>query len=214
MDASEFVPANGDLDTLAAAAQSCRGCELYADATQAVFGAGRSSARVVLVGEQPGDAEDRQGKPFVGPAGRMLDKALEQAGIDRADAYVTNAVKHFRFETGSGTRRLHKKPDQKHIVACKPWLEAEFRRTGPDVVVALGATAVRALFGTTYQVTKNRGVVLPFEFGQSSEDHEDHRVQAVITVHPSAILRSPSKYRDDAYQQFVADLRVAAGVLS
>jgi DNA polymerase len=199
--AGEWVPPGGDLATLRAAVDRCRGCDLYQAATQAIFGEGAAGARVVLVGEQPGDVEDREGRPFVGPAGRLLDKALADAGIDREAAYVTNAVKHFRFER-SGKRRIHKKPDVGHIVACRPWLDAELVTLDPDVVVVLGAVAARALLGTSYKVSKERGREVELEDGTA----------AVGTVHPSAVLRSRS--RDEDYRLFVDDLRVAAALIS
>src|SRR5215467_4760644 len=150
--AAEYVPPDADLSRLAEAAGSCRGCELYRAATQTVFSAGDADARVVLVGEQPGDQEDRQGIPFVGPAGRLLDRALEEAGIDRAACYVTNAVKHFKFEE-RGKRRLHKKPRSSEIQACQPWLEAELAVIRPKIIVCLGATAAQSVFGPDYRVT-------------------------------------------------------------
>jgi uracil-DNA glycosylase len=206
------VPPGADLDQLRAAAKDCRGCELYQNATQTVFSAGAPTARVVLVGEQPGDQEDRQGQPFVGPAGRLLDKALIEAGIDRSDAYVTNAVKHFRFrQAGPGKRRLHQTPDVAHITACEPWLDAELAILDPEVVVILGAIAGRALVGPTFRVTKQRGTLIPMP---SRDDEDSARKNAfmVPTVHPSAVLRADDQ--ETAYAGFLADLRVAAGVLT
>ncbi len=214
MSAKEFVPASADLDRLVAAAKDCRGCELYKEATQTVFGAGPAHARVVLVGEQPGDVEDRRGEPFVGPAGGLLDKALEEAGIDREQAYVTNAVKHFRFTRGSGKRRIHQKPDREHIEACHPWLAAEFALLNPEVVVMLGATAVQALLGSRYRVTKDRGRLLPFTVPTNVEETATRTTNALITTHPSAILRTPSEARDAAYADLVDDLRVVAEALA
>jgi DNA polymerase len=182
------------------AVQDCRGCDLYRDATRAVFGEGPVRARVVLVGEQPGDQEDQAGRPFVGPAGRILDRALADAGIDRDEVYVTNAVKHFRY-TRQGKRRLHKKPDVAHIVACSPWLTAELDRVKPDVVVVLGAVAARSLFGASYRVTEQRGEPVELPDG----------TVAVGTIHPSAVLRSDD--RDTAYDGLVADIRQAAALL-
>ena len=213
VSAREFVSEGADLDALARAAKGCQGCELYQDATQTVFGAGPKDARVVLVGEQPGDIEDRQGAPFVGPAGRLLDKALEESGIARQGAYVTNAVKHFRF-TRVGKRRLHKTPDRDHIEACHPWLAAEFALLDPDVVVILGATAVKALLGTRYKVTKDRGRLLPFEIPANVAETDSHPAQALITTHPSAVLRAPDDQRPQAYAHLVADLKVAAAALT
>jgi uracil-DNA glycosylase family protein len=214
VDARQHLPRSADLSSLAEAARTCTACELYETATQTVFGEGPPDARVVLVGEQPGDVEDREGRPFVGPAGRLLDRALEGAGLDREQAYVTNAVKHFRFTRGSGPRRIHATPETRHIGACKPWLDAELALLNPDVVVALGATAVRALLGTTYRVTKDRGKLLPFEIPTNGEDAGVHTTHAVITTHPSAILRTPPDVRDEAFAALVADLRVAAKALA
>jgi len=210
--AQQWVPPGADLAGLARAAQECRGCELSADATQTVFGAGSPTARVVLVGEQPGDQEDRQGAPFVGPAGKLLDRALDDAGIDRDQAYVTNAVKHFRFvRQGSGARRLHKTPDQAHITACRPWLAAELAILDPEVVVALGATAGQALLGPGFRVTKQRGLLLPRPAWEG-EDASRKAGYVVATVHPSAVLRADD--REEAYAGLVADLKVAAGALA
>src|SRR4051812_42714424 len=162
VSAQDFVPEGGGLAGLRAAAADCRGCELWEAATQTVFSAGPAGARLVLVGEQPGDQEDRQGAPFVGPAGRLLDKALAEAGIERGDAYVTNSVKHFRFsQSGPGKRRIHQTPEVAHISACKPWLTAELRIIDPEVIVVLGATAGKALLGPSFRVTKQRGQLIP-----------------------------------------------------
>jgi uracil-DNA glycosylase len=203
-DASDFLPARESLKALREAAAGCRGCDLYEDATQTVFGEGRKAARVMLVGETPGDQEDRQGKPFVGPAGRELDKALARAGIDRADAYVTNAVKHFRFEE-RGKRRIHQKPEGRHVKACRPWLEAELRQIRPEAVIVMGATAARALLGPSFRVTQERGTLLD----------SDLAPVVVATIHPSAILRERD---DDARhlqrEAFTSDLQVAAEALS
>jgi uracil-DNA glycosylase family protein len=198
--AAEWVPPRAGLRAMERAVQDCRGCDLYRDATRAVFGEGPVRARVVLVGEQPGDQEDRAGRPFVGPAGRILDRALADAGIDRDEVYVTNAVKHFRY-TRQGKRRLHKKPDVAHIVACSPWLTAELDRVKPDVVVVLGAVAARSLFGASYRVTEQRGEPVELPDG----------TVAVGTIHPSAVLRSDD--RDTAYDGLVADIRRAASLL-
>jgi uracil-DNA glycosylase family protein len=205
--AGQWVPDGGGIPELRAAAPDCRGCELYRDATQVVFGTGPEHARLMLVGEQPGDSEDRAGEPFVGPAGRLLGDALAGAGIRPEDAYVTNAVKHFRFEL-RGKRRLHKSPDVGNIVACNPWLHAEFSAVRPDVVVALGATAARGVLGRTVRVLAERGRVL-----------EDRRAEApdtriVLTVHPSSVLRMRGKPEfDREFDAFVADLQVAAALL-
>jgi|SRR5688572_21347447 len=199
----EFLPKQRTLPALRDAAAQCRGCELYVKATQTVFGEGPARARLVLVGEQPGDAEDRAGRPFVGPAGRILDQALEEAGLERSDAWVTNAVKHFYFEE-RGKARIHKKPQASHVRACRPWLEAEVQALAPTVVVLLGATAAQAVFGPTFRVTKERGKVL----------HAPLAPAVVATAHPSSILRAPDPAaRQQAYDALVADLRVAAAAL-
>jgi uracil-DNA glycosylase len=200
------VPSGAGLDQLRKAADDCRGCELYQDATQTVFGAGSPTARVVLVGEQPGDQEDRQGLPFVGPAGKLLDRALEEVGIDRSEAYVTNAVKHFRFtQPAPGKRRIHKTPDAAHITACKPWLAAELRAVNPDVIACLGATAVKALLGSEFRVLRDRGQPIERETSLGERTF-------VISVHPSSILRGSPEDRDRAFAAHVADLRVVAEV--
>jgi DNA polymerase len=204
-DAGPFVPDQADLEALRAAAAECRGCPLYRDATQTVFGAGSEDARLMLVGEQPGDQEDRRGEPFVGPAGKVLTRALDEAGIDPALAYLTNAVKHFKFtQAERGKRRIHKAPSLREVNACKPWLEAELRLVRPEVVVTLGATAGKALLGPSFRVTAQRGTLLPFEDGPVE-------AALVATIHPSAVLRADD--RDSAYQGLVSDLRVAAEAL-
>lgn len=186
-----------------AAVSACRGCELWRGATQAVFGAGGESARLMLVGEQPGDQEDRRGVPFVGPAGRLLDRALSMAGIDRSAIYVTNAVKHFKWQP-QGSKRLHQKPSAGEIRACRPWLEAEIERIRPAVLVALGATAAQSLLGTPVRVTRLRGQWLPSEWG----------IPVLVTIHPSAILRIPGDAsRREAMQGLADDLRQAARAL-
>jgi uracil-DNA glycosylase family protein len=221
-DATPFVPASADLTTLRSASQGCRGCDLYENATQAVFGEGPPSARVVLVGEQPGDQEDRRGTPFVGPAGNLLDKALVDAGIARTDAYVTNAVKHFKFtQPAPGKRRIHAKPDAWEVSACRPWLTAELALLTPQVVVALGATAAQSLLGSAFRVSKQRGVLLPWppasgpfqdlaELGD--EEAGEHDAFVLATLHPSAVLRSDD--RQAAYDGLVADLAVVAAALA
>lgn len=210
--AQRWVPPGADLDQLRAAARDCHGCELYKNATQTVFSQGAPTARVILVGEQPGDQEDRQGLPFVGPAGRLLDRALTEADIDRSDAYVTNAVKHFRFHrAGPGKRRLHQTPDVAHITACKPWLDAELAILDPEVVVILGAIAGRALVGPDFRVTKQRGTLIPM-YGREDEDSARKNAFMVPTVHPSAVLRADDQ--EIAYAAFLSDLRVAASVLA
>lgn len=203
MTAQDFVPDGGGLDELRAAAAGCRGCDLYRGADQTVFGAGSAGARVLVLGEQPGDQEDRKGEPFVGPAGRLLDRAFEEAGIDRAAVYLTNAVKHFKF-VERGKRRIHKTPSRTEVVACRPWLDAELDVVAPELVVLLGATAAKSLLGQDFRVTKERGKVL----GLPDRDG----VRAVATVHPSSVLRADD--REAAYQEMLADLTVAAKVLS
>jgi DNA polymerase len=188
---------------LQTAVQSCEGCYLYLHATRAVFGEGPKKARIVLVGEQPGDQENLQGRPFVGPAGTLLDRALADASIDRADAYVTNVVKHFKFEE-RGKRRLHKKPRSSEIRACQPWLEAEVEVIKPKVIVCLGATAAQSLLGSKFRLTKERGVALEHPWA-------DH---VVATIHPSAILRAPDAVqRNEEYSRFVTDLKAIRKLL-
>ena len=187
-----------DLDGLRREAAECTRCELYAPATQTVFGQGPPSAWLVLVGEQPGDREDVEGAPFVGPAGRVLDTALERAGIDRDEVYVTNAVKHFRFER-QGKRRIHKTPGVTHIRACRPWLDGELAAVRPSALATLGAVAAKALLGSSFRITSQRGQVLEWE---------GHRL--VPTVHPSSILRGPAESRDEALAALVSDLEVVA----
>jgi DNA polymerase len=187
------------LDQLRDLAAGCRACDLWARATQTVFGDGPSSARVLIVGEQPGNSEDLEGAPFVGPAGRLLDRALGEAGIDRRLVYVTNVVKHFKWRRApSGKRRLHAKPDRGEIEACRPWLEAEAERLGPELIVCLGATAAQALLGRGFRVTREHGRVVPSDLGPT-----------LATIHPSAVLRA-GEDRDALMQQLVSDLRAAA----
>jgi uracil-DNA glycosylase family protein len=206
--AEQFVPDGAGLEGLEDAVQECRGCELYRAATQAVFGEGDANAQVVLVGEQPGDQEDRSGRPFVGPAGRILDNALEDAGIDRSQTYVTNAVKHFKFQRAeSGKRRIHQTPNRTEILACRPWLTAELGVLDPDVLVCLGATAGKAVFGPTFKVTEQRGIPLP-----SPAEWSQDGLVVVATVHPSAVLRS--RERADMYAGLVSDLRIVATELA
>ena len=206
MSAATFVPPSPTLASLRSAAAGCTACHLHELGTQTVFGEGRASADVVLVGEQPGDQEDLAGKPFVGPAGKLLDRALEAAGIDRSTVYVTNAVKHFKWEPSANTkRRIHKKPDTREIGACKPWLEAELALLKPRLVVALGATAAQALMGKSFRVTASRGQV--FDLPPASK--------LVATVHPSSILRAPGlENRAVEFDKLVADLAVVAEELS
>ena len=209
--AAEFVPDTDDLTVLSDASQNCKGCDLYRNATQAVFGGGSRDAKVVLVGEQPGDQEDKTGQPFVGPAGRLLDKALVAADIDRERVYITNAVKHFKFEE-RGKRRIHKTPSRTEVVSCRPWLLAELDAVDPGVVVLLGATAAKSLLGSDFRLTQHRGEVLQLPENDLSVDL-DVKPQVVATVHPSAILRGPPDDRAKAFDGLVADLRVAAGLI-
>jgi len=190
-------PATHDLDRLQAAAKKCRACPLWKTGTQTVFGEGPKKARILFVGEQPGDREDLEGKPFIGPAGRMLDKALAEAGIDRAETYVTNAVKHFKWEP-AGKRRLHKKPNSREIAACRPWLLAEVESLQPELIVCLGATAAQSVLGRVVKIGEERGRLQPSAFG---------RTKVLVTVHPSSLLRIPdAASKGAAWKSFVADL--------
>ena len=206
VSAAEWVPPNADIEELRAAAVACKGCELWEPATQVVFSAGNPRAPMVLVGEQPGDAEDRQGIPFVGPAGKLLQRALSDAGVAVGDVYVTNAVKHFRF-TERGKRRIHATPQVSHIQACRPWLEAELTNVNPTLIVCLGATAARSLLGASFRVTQQRGKVLelPTPLGER---------RVLATVHPSSVIRATGEDRDVAYGSLVDDLRVASDAIS
>jgi DNA polymerase len=198
--AADFLPDNRTLPKLREAAAGCRGCHLYEDATQTVFGAGLRRSRVMMVGEQPGDREDREGAPFVGPAGRMLDRGLADAGIERGDLYVTNVVKHFKF-VQRGKRRIHQTPVMEEIRACRPWLDAELEQVRPEILICLGATAAKALLGPSFRVTKSRGKFVESELAPL----------VTATVHPSSILRARTdEEREAAYEQFVADLMVVA----
>jgi DNA polymerase len=192
-------PSTSSWSALREAARECTACHLYKHATQTVFGEGPKNAPIMLVGEQPGDSEDVAGKPFVGPAGKIMDRALEEAGIDRKKVYVTNAVKHFKWEP-RGKRRIHQKPNAREIAACRPWLEAELRVVKPKLLVVLGATAAQTIFGPSFRVTRERGKVLSSKFAP----------KVVATVHPSSLLRQPDEEsREREYKNFVADLRVA-----
>lgn len=203
--AESFLPDSRSLKALREAVQDCCGCDLYRDATQAVFGDGPARPELVVVGEQPGDIEDRRGEPFVGPAGGLLDRALEQAGIAPRTVYRTNAVKHFRFRGTQGKRRIHAKPERWQVQACQPWLEAELSVLKPGGLVVLGATAGAALFGPSFRVGEMRGRVTAMPEGSAAP-------WAVATTHPSAVLRSKERERD--FEALVADLRVAADELS
>jgi uracil-DNA glycosylase family protein len=193
--AEEFIPGDASIPILREAVQLCRGCDLYRRATQAVFGEGPPSSRIVFIGEQPGDQEDRVGRPFVGPAGRLFDRALQEAGIDRSHIYVSNAVKHFKFEE-RGKRRIHKKPNASEAAACRPWLEAELAIIQPEIIVGLGATAAQALFGPDYRLTQHRGNFRLHPWAP----------HATSTIHPSAILRASGDQRRHEYRDFVEDL--------
>lgn len=201
--AADLIPPHADLLELRAIAVGCQACDLYSHATQTVFGRGPVPAAVMLVGEQPGDREDVEGEPFVGPAGALLDRALNEAGIERDQAYVTNAVKHFKWRP-AGKRRLHQKPNAAEVRACRPWVEREIDLVAPRVVVCLGATAAQALLGPSFRVTRDRGRFVEW----------DREPLALATVHPSSILRAPDEQaRRDQLRGFVADLAVAAGAV-
>jgi DNA polymerase len=200
--AADFFPPRVTLRTLIEAARECRGCDLYRNATQTVFGEGVPGAEVVLVGEQPGDREDREGRPFVGPAGRLLDEALAEAGIERDDVYLTNVVKHFKFEL-RGKRRIHRTPDLHEQTACRPWLEAELEQIRPAALVLLGATAAQALLGRDFRVTKHRGTWVRAPYAPL----------VTATVHPASILRAPDDTREAERTVFVRDLAMVAAEL-
>jgi uracil-DNA glycosylase len=200
--AAPLVPERPSLRSLREAAADCRACPLWKTGTQTVFGEGAQKSTVMLVGEQPGDREDKEGRPFVGPAGRLLDEALEEAGIDRRLAYVTNVVKHFKW-IGRGKRRIHQKPNWSEIAACRPWLEAELAVVRPEVLVCLGATAAQALLGRDFRVTKQRGELVETLLAP----------KALATVHPSSILRADADQREAEYAALVDDLRVVASLI-
>jgi uracil-DNA glycosylase len=203
-DATPFLPDRSSLKALREASAVCRGCHLWRGATQTVFGEGRKGSRVMLVGEQPGDKEDKAGEPFVGPAGRELDRGLEAAGIDRAEAYVTNMVKHFKFEE-RGRRRIHQTPKRFEIDACRPWLDEELKVVKPEALVLLGATAAKALLGSSFRVTQHRGELLDSELAPI----------VTATIHPSAILRGPDEAsRQEEREAFAEDLRAVAEALA
>lgn len=201
--ALNYLPERPDLKALREAAKNCHGCDLYLNATQTVFGEGPKGAAVFFIGEQPGDKEDQTGKPFVGPAGHLLDACMEEAGIDRKTAYVTNAVKHFKWEP-RGKLRIHKKPRLHEVIACRPWLDAEIEAVAPKLIVCLGATAAQALLGSAFRVTAQRGEII------NKQDYPP----IVATVHPSSILRAPDeRTRQHERQLFIADLKKAARVI-
>jgi uracil-DNA glycosylase len=214
--AAAFVPDTTALAELSVAAASCEGCDLYADATQTVFGRGPATARLMFVGEQPGDVEDVEGEPFVGPAGRLLGQALRDAELADVPSYVTNAVKHFRFKAARGSkRRIHEKPSAAQSTACRPWLAAEVSAVRPQVLVALGATAAGSLFGPSFRLTQHRGEVLPWPPPAGPFAADDNPVEAALaTLHPSAVLRADPADRDAFYAGLVADLRLAGSLLT
>lgn len=202
--AADFVPARRSLPALRRAVQGCRGCALYACASRAVFGEGPADAALMFVGEQPGDREDQEGRPFVGPSGMLLDRAIEAAEVARDDVYVTNAVKHFKWQPAPrGTRRIHKTPTWREVQACRPWLEAELEVVQPRLVVALGATAAKSLLGADFRVSTQRGKLRKLASG----------VPVVATVHPSAVLRTPSGEREAAEREFMRDVKKAVARL-
>ncbi|WP_030294799.1 UdgX family uracil-DNA binding protein [Streptomyces katrae] len=210
-DATPYLPSRGGLAALRRAAADCHGCPLFRDATQTVFGKGPARARLMLVGEQPGDQEDVKGEPFVGPAGQLLRRALDEAGLGDEDPYFTNVVKHFKFTPAPrGKRRIHKAPSLREMTACKPWLTEELRRVAPEVLVVLGGTAGKALLGSSFRVGERRGVLLPMP-GPIGEEAGSPAGQLLATVHPSAVLRADD--REAAFAGLVADLSVAATVL-
>jgi DNA polymerase len=197
------VPPDADIDGLKSAATRCRACELWEPATQVVFSAGNPAARIMMVGEQPGDVEDTRGIPFVGPAGQLLQQALADSGIERSQVYVTNAVKHFRFEQ-RGKRRIHQSPQVRHIRACRPWLDAEITQVRPELVVCLGAVAAKDLLGQDFRITRDRGRLLDVSVAGLA-------LRVIATIHPSAVLRTEAgAEREEAYRGLVADLRTAA----
>ncbi len=201
--AEELIPARGGLPKLREAAAGCTACDLWKSGTQTVFGEGSRTAEVMFVGEQPGDQEDRQGRPFVGPAGRILDQAIEEAGIDRTRAYVTNVVKHFKWKA-KGKRRIHARPNWSEIAACRPWLDAELAAVQPRILVCLGATAAQALLGRQFRVTRDRGKPVDSDLAES----------VIATIHPSAILRADEVDREKEMRAFVDDLRIVAELLT
>jgi DNA polymerase len=200
--AAPLVPERPSLPKLREAAAGCTACPLYKTGTQTVFGEGTSKAEVLFVGEQPGDQEDLQGKPFVGPAGKLFDKALEDAGIDRSQVYVTNVVKHFKWQA-RGKRRIHQKPNWSEIAACRPWLDAELEVVRPRVLVCLGATAAQALLGRDFRVTKQRGELVDSDLAEN----------VIATVHPSSILRADDETREMEYRELVGDLEKVAALI-
>ncbi len=201
--AAEFLPEKLDYRSLVAAASGCEGCDLYKNATQTVFGEGDINSHVMFVGEVPGDEEDLRGHPFVGPAGRLMENALAEVGIDRMKIYLTNAVKHFKWKP-RGKRRIHEKPSAREILACDPWLRSELKLVEPQILVALGATAAQSLFGKDFRVTQMRGKWIDSPLAG----------KAIATIHPSAILRTPDDLREQAYRDFVADLATVSAAMA
>ena len=203
LTAAPLIPVRPSIDRLRAASKSCRACPLWKTGTQTVFGEGSAGAKVVFVGEQPGNDEDLAGRPFVGPAGKFLDRVLEEVGIDREEVYVTNVVKHFKWEP-VGKRRIHKKPNSREVAACRPWLEAELNVIKPEVLICLGATAAQALLGKGFRVSQRRGELIPSELAP----------HVMATVHPSSILRAPDdEKRRETRAQFTADMRKVAELI-
>jgi uracil-DNA glycosylase family protein len=213
--ADRFLPETLRISALRRAARTCQGCDLYEAATQVVFGAGLVKSRMMLVGEQPGDVEDRRGEPFVGPAGQVLDRALDAAGIERSDVYLTNAVKHFRWKaTESTSRRLHATPTARHIAACRPWLTAELRAIRPNALVALGSVASESLFGPGFRLTQHRGELLPWPPRAGPYVDSPESIDIVLaTIHPSAVLRADDRSRREMLDGLVRDLRQVAEAL-
>ncbi len=207
--AARWIPPDAKtapLPSLVEALSTCQGCDLAANGSRPVFGEGPDPARLVIIGEQPGDVEERRGRPFVGPAGKLLDRALDQAGIDRRLAWVTNSVLHFKFtQSAPGQRRIHQTPDAQEVAACKPWLEVQLNRLRPQVVILLGATAAKSLLGASFRVTRQRGELIPGPPGSGA--------QLIATIHPSAVLRGDDDAREAMFEGLVADLRVAARAL-
>jgi uracil-DNA glycosylase len=207
--AARWIPPDAKtapLSTLVEALHSCQGCDLATNGSRPVFGEGPDPARLVIIGEQPGDIEERRGHPFVGPAGKLLDRALEEAGIDRDLAWVTNSVLHFKFaQSAPGQRRIHQTPDAYEVAACKPWLEVQLNRLRPELVILLGATAAKSLLGASFRVTRQRGTLIPGPPGSGA--------QLIATIHPSAVLRGSDEDREEMFDGLVADLRVAASAL-
>ncbi len=201
--AAEFLPEKLDYRSLVAAASGCEGCDLYKNATQTVFGEGDINSHVMFVGEVPGDEEDLRGHPFVGPAGRLMENALAEVGIDRIKIYLTNSVKHFKWKP-RGKRRIHEKPSAREILACDPWLRSELKLVEPQILVALGATAAQSLFGKDFRVTQMRGKWIDSPLAE----------KAIATIHPSAILRTPDDLREQAYRDFVADLATVSAAMA